>query len=155
MRTDYDAHPKGMLNNLLSQLISQILSSFPPLKLTQYHQPNVDPQLSGYCDLFAQLVKALPTDTILFCIIDGISYYEDSSRQAECTEVLSMLTTLTGRSQDATNGPLIKLLTTCPLRSHIMHHFFQPEEIYNMDEHYPSNGGFTALQWDVGVGEVI
>ena len=87
-------------------------------------------------------------DTILFCIIDGISYYEDAECQIDCTEVLSMLTNLTRR---AANGPLIKLLITAPLRSHYVHELFEGRELLNMDEHYPSNGGFSALQWDVGV----
>jgi len=148
MRTDCDAHPQGMLNNLLAQLIHQMIGSSPHPKVTDYRLSKVDPQLSELCSLFVQLAEALPMDTILFCIIDGISYYEDAECQIDCTEVLSMLTNLTRR---AANGPLIKLLITAPLRSHYVHELFEGRELLNMDEHYPSNGGFSALQWDVGV----
>ena len=151
-RTDYDAHPQGMLNNLLAELIHQVIRSVPHPESMDFRLPKVDPQLSELCDLFVQLAEALPTDTILFCIIDGISYYEDTDRQIECTEVLSMLTNLTRR---AVSGPLIKLLVTAPLRSHRVHELLEAGELLNMDEYYPSNGGFSALQWDVGVGWAI
>lgn len=152
MRTDYDAHPQGMLNNLLAQLIHQMIRSTPHPKSFDFRLPKIDPQLSELCDLFVQLAEAFPLDTILFCIIDGISYYEDTDRQIECAQVLSMLTNLTRR---AVNGPLIKLLVTASLRSHCAHEFFEADEVLNMDECYPSNGGFSALQWDVGVGWAI
>lgn len=152
MRTDYNADPQGMLNNLLAQLIHQMIRSIPHPKGMDYRLSAIDPELSELCDLFVQLVEALPTDTILFCMIDGVSYYEDTERQIECAEVLSMLTNLTRR---AVNGPLIKLLVTAPLRSHCAHEFFEAGEVLNMDEYYPSNGGFSALQWDVGVGWAI
>ena len=144
-----------MLNNLLSQLINQILTSNLRPKLVDHCLSEADPQVSELCDLFIQLAEALPTGTILFCIVDGISYYEDAERRAECSEVLSMLTSLSRRNHSATIGPLIKLLVTAPLRSHFAYQLFEEEEILNMDENYPSNGGFSALQWDVGMGKVL
>ena len=155
MRSDYDAHPTGMLNNLLSQLIHQLSSSVLQSEPMSVSLPAGDPQLSDLCNVFVQLVTALPIGTIIFCVIDGISYYEDSGRQAECIEVLSMLTTLTRHCQGVMNGPLIKLLVTAPLRSRHAHDFFEAEEIFDMDERYPAQGGFSALQWDLGVGGVI
>ena len=153
--TDYDAHPPGMLNSLLLQLIDQISRSTFQMRLVDCCVPEPDPQLSELCNLFVLLAEALPMGTILFCVIDGISYYEDEERQAECIEVLSMLTTLTRRSQGAADGPLIKLLITAPLRAHYEHELLEEEEVLNMDEHYPSKGGFSALQWNVGIGDVI
>ena len=152
---DYDAHPPGMLNNMLAQLITQLLECpFLPqledLSLTRH-----DPQLVELCTLFSQLVRALPMGSILFVVIDGISYYEDEERQEECMEVLSTLTGLTRESSESANGCLVKLLVTAPLRSRHVLDLFNDTEILDLDEYIPPNGGFTALQWEMGVGRVV
>ncbi len=153
--TDYDAHPPGMLSNLLAQLIIQLLDcSFLP-QLDHLSLPKNDPQLSELCNLFQLLVGALPRGSILFIVIDGISYYEDDERREECMEALSTLTELTREGSDFTNGCLIKLLVTAPLRSHYVLDLFEHTETLDLDEYIAPNGGFTALQWDMGVGRVI
>ena len=152
VREDFDAHPAGMVSNMLSQLVHQVRVKLPQVTLKNLTLPGGDLQFLDICHLFVQLAKALPTGTILFCIIDGISYYEDYDRRDECMKVLSMLTDLT---RDIVDGPLIKLLVTAPLRAHHVQNLFEAGEVTDMDQHYPPNGGFHALQWDLGVGSVI
>ena len=153
--TDYDAHPPGMLNNMLAQLITQLLECpFLP-QLEDLSLTTQDPQLVELCSLFNLLVRALPRGSILFVVIDGISYYEDEERREECMEVLSTLTELTRESSESANGCLVKLLVTAPLRSHYVLDLFNDTEILDLDEYIPPNGGFTALQWEMGVGRVM
>ena len=153
--TDYDAHPPGMLNNMLAQLITQLLECpFLP-QLEDLALTRQDPQLVELCTLFDLLVRALPKGSILFVVIDGISYYEDEERGEECMEVLSTLTELTRESSESANGCLVKLLVTAPLRSQYVLDLFDDTEILDLDEYIPPNGGFTALQWEMGVGRVI
>ena len=153
--TDYEAHPPGMLNNMLAQLITQLLECpFLP-QIEDLSLTRQDPQLVELCTLFNQLVRALPRGSILFIVIDGISYYEDEERREECMEVLSTLTELTRESSESANGCLVKLLVTAPLRSHYVLDLFDDTEILDLDEYLPPNGGFTALQWEMGVGRVI
>ena len=155
MQEDFDAHPPGLLNNLLSQLLHQLLENSLEATVKDLILPSHDLQLPDLYNIFMQLVNALPTGTILVCVIDGITYYEDADRRDECMEVLSMLTKLTSQSQDLSDGPLIKLLVTAPLRSHYVQRLFEEEDTMNMDEHYAPNGGFSALQWDLGVGSLL
>ncbi|KAF6230427.1 hypothetical protein HO133_004769 [Letharia lupina] len=153
--TDYEAHPPGMLSNMLVQLIVQLLEcSFLP-QLDHLSLPKNDPQLFELCSLFNLLVGALPRGSILFIVIDGISYYEDEERREECMEVLSTMMELTRGGPGSANGCLIKLLVTSPLRSHHVQHLFEDTDILDLDEYIPPNGGFTALQWNMGVGRVI
>ena len=153
--TDYDAHPPGMLNNMLAQLITQLLECpFLP-QLENLSLTRQDPQLAELCTLFNLLVRALPRGSILFVVIDGISYYEDEERREECMEVLSTLTDSARESSESANGCLVKLLVTAPLRSHYVLDLFDDTEILDLDEYIPPNGGFTALQWEMGVGRVI
>lgn len=70
-------------------------------------------------------------------------------------EVLSTLTEMTRGSSGLGNGCLIKLLVTAPLRSHYAQDLFKDKEILDLDEYIPPNGGFTALQWDMGLGRVM
>lgn len=154
MATDYDAHPPGMLNNLLAQLINQCLEdSYSPLNCDLFLQ-DATLKLSDLCDLFVRLFEALPGGTVLFCMLDGIPYYEDTDRQTECWEVLSTLVNLARRKGDAING-VFKLLVTAPLRSHCVQELFLPAEVLDSHEYIPTNGGFMALQWDLGLGRAI
>ncbi|KAI4261054.1 MAG: hypothetical protein L6R42_003739 [Xanthoria sp. 1 TBL-2021] len=155
MRTDADAHPPGMLNSILSQLIHQILDFLPRVILEDVSVFDKDLDLGNLNNIFDRLVRALPAGTILFCILDGISYYEDTEREDECMEVLSMLTNLTRRCQEMIYGPTVKLMITAPLRSHLVHRLLREEEILNLETIYPSNGGFSVLQWDLRMGGVI
>ena len=151
VRADVDAHPPGLLSNLLSQLIHQLLQSPLLTTLQDLALSDQHAQLSDLCFLFTHLVRSLPKGTVLFCIIDGISYYEDADRRDECMEVFSMLTSLTRQSRTESDRCLLKLLVTAPLRSHHVQSLFEADEVMNMDEHYPPNGGFSALQWDLSV----
>lgn len=153
--TDYEAHPPGMLGNMLAQLVVQLLECPLLSQLDSLSLPKNDSGLFELCTLFSLLVGALPRGSILFVVIDGISYYEDEERREECMEVLSTLTEVTRGSSAFANGCLIKLLVTAPLRSHHVQDLFKDTETLDLDEHIPPNGGFTALQWDKGVGRVI
>ncbi len=154
-KTDYDAHPPGMLSNMLVQLIVQLLECPSLPQLSHLSIPNNDPQLSELCDLFKLLVEALPRGSILFIVIDAISYYEDEERREECMEVLSTLMEMTRGGPGFASECLIKLLVTSPLRSRCVQDLFEDSETLNLDEYIPPNGGFTALQWDVGIGRVV
>lgn len=151
--TDYDAHPLGMLSNLLAQLINQLLEcpSLPPFDA--FSVPKGD--VSELCNLLINIVQALPRASILFIVVDGINYYEDQDRLEECMEVLSMLTQITRGDPKPSNGCLIKLLVTTPLRSQYVRDLFEETEVLDLDEYIPPNGGFSALQWDMGIGRVI
>ena len=154
-RSDYDAHPPGMLNNMLGQLIEQLLECPSLTQLGNLSVSSNNPTLSELCHLFVMLVEALPRGSMLFIVIDGISYYEDKERREECMEVMSMLTEITRGGPGFRNECLTKLLVTAPLRSHCVQDLFEDTEILDLDEYIPPNGGFTALQWDMSVGRVI
>lgn len=153
--SDYDAHPPGMLSNMLGQLIEQLFECPSIPQLDHMSVSSNNPPLSELCDLFVLLVEALPRGSMLFIVIDGISYYEDEERREECMEVVSMLTEITRGGPGFRNECLTKLLVTAPLRSHCVQDLFEDTEILDLDEYIPPNGGFTALQWEMSVGRVI
>ncbi|MCJ1382835.1 hypothetical protein MMC17_005948 [Xylographa soralifera] len=169
--TDYgidpDAHPTGMMNNLISQLLTQLSSrtrngfelNLTPItalrKLAHVGRPAPEgafdsSSIKELCQLFAELVFLLPEGTNLFCIIDGISYYEDEEYTEELHEAISMFMKLATQIR---GGCVLKLLVTSPLRSHEAQKLFYDNEIYDMDPKLPPNGGFTAMKWKTSLGQ--
>lgn len=155
--TDYDAHPAGMLNSFLAQLITQLLDQglHPELDLSPLPALSNAPRTSELCKLFIALATTLPRGTVLFCIIDGISHYEDFDRQMECFNVISMLQELGRLSEDITRTCLFKLLVTAPNRSRVVQDLFDDEETLTLEEYIPADEGFSALQWDLGAVRAI
>lgn len=143
-KKDENASPSGILISILSQLIHQIVESPAPITLMDasildklMHQEDLE------C-VFERLVGVRPAGTVLFCVLDGLSYYEDSKRGEECMELLSMLARLTRRRPETIHGPMVKLLVTAPLGTCDIHKFFADEERLKLDEFCNSHGGFSA-----------
>lgn len=55
---------------------------------------------------------------------------------------------------NVTNG-VFKHLVMAPLMSHFVQELFMPAEVLDLNEHIPPNGGFMALQWNLGPGRAI
>ncbi|KAI1124010.1 hypothetical protein F5Y10DRAFT_269553 [Nemania abortiva] len=90
--TDPTSGPKGMMRTLIAQLLdcpsmktNLNLEFMTSDKLEAYKRHELKP----LCDLFITLVDQLPPGTDVFCIIDGISWYEQGW-QAHLKVVTSM-----------------------------------------------------------------
>ncbi|KAI9877468.1 MAG: hypothetical protein M1830_003818 [Pleopsidium flavum] len=108
---DYDSSASGMMNSLIAQL----LLKFGALDLSIIHNLEnfQNNNVTSLCRIFTKLVDQLPMNTVLFRIIDAISYYEDDDRCQEASEVIRRLARLTVRSTRC----VFKLLMTIPLKS--------------------------------------
>ena len=145
-----------MLSNMLGQLAEQLFRCPLVPQLGYLPKPKEYPPLSTLCSLFTVLVGSLPRGSILYIVVDGISYYEDKSRLAECMEVLSTITEMArGVPGDTDNECLVKLLVTAPLRSHHVEDLFADPETLNLDEYIERNDGYTESMWNMGIGRVI
>ncbi|KAI6378726.1 hypothetical protein MCOR25_002147 [Pyricularia grisea] len=84
-------------------------------------------QLQALLDIFKELVDQIPQALTLYCIIDGISYYENPWPE----DLLLLVTTLAEMCDDqrsGLSGPRIKILLTSPSRFHWLHKFAEQEE---------------------------
>ncbi|OCK81050.1 hypothetical protein K432DRAFT_327052 [Lepidopterella palustris CBS 459.81] len=68
-------------NGLVRSLIMQLIMSGKPLLLnfvnsTEYYHALKNQDLDALCHTFQQLVKQVPPETTVYCIVDGISLYE-------------------------------------------------------------------------------
>ncbi|KAL9083866.1 MAG: hypothetical protein Q9165_008336 [Trypethelium subeluteriae] len=112
---DSKASPAGIILELLGQLLATYtgfdLSEIRQLWRRVQRKKLKDVEL--LCSIFEALLLQLPESTILFCIVDGISYYEDSTRREQLAEAAKFLIEMT-RSVEL--RATIKVLFTSPMR---------------------------------------
>lgn len=66
--------------------------------------------------MFKGLLQQLPPGTLVLCLIDGISYYEDSHVREDTIKMVKKLVMASGEST-----PIFKLLITSPTRTAYVH----------------------------------
>ena len=146
---DPDASPPGMMNSLLAQLLEQY-NDFNLADVRHLDKVKND-DVASLCKVFGKLVAQLPPQIILFCIIDAVSYYEDTDRRAELLAAIGSLLRLAANDSDC----VFKFLLTSPGRSRHVCKLFDKHEIFDLPAYCPNQGGFTALQWGVKMGHDV
>ena len=105
--------PQNLLRNLLAQLIDTYKLSTNFVDGSAYHElQRFD--LHRLCTLFVELVKKLPHGAVLFCLIDGISWYENEEWVQETCLVIQTITNLT---RDPEIRAVFKILIASPVAS--------------------------------------
>jgi len=104
--------PQGLMRSLVAQLLGSSLSS-PNLDflthedLEEYRRHNI----RSLCQLFVRLVEQMPPGTDIFCILDGISWYEQHPWLAELKCVTSMFEKL-AENLDPSHAAILKVIMT-------------------------------------------
>lgn len=132
-RDDEHRGPKAMVLSFIAQLTK--LWSFDTAKLRQGEsgpdgQLDVemivkDGNLRKLCELFERLVRLLPEQVTLVCIIDGVSHYETDEFERSLLEVLGFLLRLT-RSGDM--AATVKILVTSPTTTDLVQNRFRDDD---------------------------
>lgn len=146
---DPAAGPAGMIRNLLAQLVL----NYRAFHLTTLKRLlDIDPSnIRELCIVFADLIKQLPQRFLIYCIIDGLTLYEDSPTRCEDgAEALQIL--LNAMETCKTKGCIFKILVTCPGNSRALYRNFDEEEIIWMPEKVESYGGLTEVKWGASAG---
>lgn len=103
--------PAGIIRSLIAQVLHQYGPNLDFINSRKYCNQLRDHDLNCLCVCFNTLIKQCPMDTVLFCIIDGISFYETAHWHEDVCLVVTMLRDLT--KDDEVNA-IFKLLITCP-----------------------------------------
>lgn len=110
---EFDGNALSMMRSLICQLLSRT-SSFDSGSELQH---NIDIQdLGRLLDLFTDLLRRLPAGTAVVCIIDGISYYEDSHKRKDTCRSIRRIVRLLKEKV-----PILKLLITSATRTRHIH----------------------------------
>ncbi|RDL36240.1 Uncharacterized protein BP5553_06852 [Venustampulla echinocandica] len=115
---DSKANATGMLASLVGQLLMQV-KSWGHRKFKLDLSSLSDDDLSETEDLgvlfntFRTVIAQLPKGTLIFCLIDSLSAYENSTRKEETIDFMRKLARLVKKSTRVA----LKVLVTCPGRS--------------------------------------
>lgn len=129
---DRGGHPGGPLD-LVKSLIVQLMWRFNfDLSFVDQDPPD-DYKLNAgkwLCSLLQKLLKQLPAGTVLFWIIDGVSYFERHQIVETTCLVFGKLIKMIG----ARNNVIVKLLVTSPHRSNEVGRIFGAQNTLNLPE---------------------
>ena len=106
--------PQGMMRSLICQVLRLFTVDLNFISTRRYREQLQCFNLHGLCDCFRKLVKRLPMDSVLFCIIDSICFFEKREWTEDCLKVINDLRDLADEDE---LGALFKLLVTSPSRS--------------------------------------
>lgn len=116
--------PSDLLRSLLAQLISHYSLNTTFFDGRAYEElQRFD--LRRLCALMTELVKKVPNGAVLFCLVDGISWYETENMTQEACVVMQTLTDLT---HDKDVRVVFKLLITSPLASRHVRKCVSPQD---------------------------
>ena len=104
--------PSGMMRALLAQLLRAHSFHVGFSDANKYHQLQHF-SLKRLCDLLVDTIRQLPSDVVLFCVVDGPSLlYDKQAGMKECQFILETLIFLT---QDLKVEAVFKVLVTNPM----------------------------------------
>lgn len=122
--TDPLKGPQGMMRSLISQIVRSFPVRLDFISSRRSRQQLESLNFDTLCNCFGHLLQQLPADTVLFCIIDGICFFEREEWAQECRKGVEELRSLT---KEDNLGPAFKLLITSPYRSRFVGRKFPPE----------------------------
>lgn len=137
-----------LVKSLIGQLMSRFDFDFSFLKGKKRKNLNTPKQL---CRLLRKLLEKLPADTVLFWIVDGVSWFEGSER-AEVTQIVfKKLLRMTKECENV----VVKLLITSPNRSREVALLCKEETVLNVPNHVDGERqGTLAVKLEDVVGRV-
>ena len=96
-----------------------------------------------------RLIEQLSANIVVFCIMDSINIYKDSTRQREeARNVLQALIELTEHTKE--RGCVFKLLLMSSWNSRVLYREMpdQKADVIWMPLRVPSSGGYMAIGWN-------
>ncbi|KAL4812685.1 hypothetical protein BDW67DRAFT_188465 [Aspergillus spinulosporus] len=151
--------PQGTMRSLVAQL----LESYPgfDLQTVQRTAQLRGDDVHGLCEIFHDLVSQLPADVVVFCVVDGVTAFEERVGLRESGEevVQALVQTVQEcvQRKPASGRCVFKLLLTCPRNSRRLWRLIPGEvgDVVWMPDSVPSLGGFTVGKWNASVGGAL
>lgn len=143
---DQDAGPAGALRSLTTQLLL-VHPCLDMARLRSIHKDMDYDDVEALCDMFESLIEQLPAKSLVFCVIDSISCYEDIATWNEDTKTITQRLVMISEGRDDRRC-LFKLLLTSPRTSRALYQYIEDQEnVLWMESRVLSTGGFVTKQW--------
>ncbi|KAH9239013.1 hypothetical protein K456DRAFT_32432 [Colletotrichum gloeosporioides 23] len=115
---DIDSGPVPMMRSLIAQLLMS--PNLPSRDLSFMSKDMIkgcrDGDFPVLCEVFVKIIKQVPTQTTVYCIIDGVSWYEQGRWLDDLDQFATALEYITKRNNAGRSGSL-KVLLTSPTQS--------------------------------------
>lgn len=107
------------------------------------------------CDTFEILIDQLPPGKIVFCVIDAITFYEESPARREGAKIaVKRLAELSQRT--SIESCVFKLLLTGPGNSRMLYSCIPDQkDVLWMEDRVDPTAGFTNAEWRACLGQQI
>ena len=140
-------HEDILVRQLVAGLACQLLTAWDDWDLSFLTTESIarlkDNSMRMLCRLFANLIKQLPEGQLVFCVMDGINYYETRFLQQDLLAFFSMLKDL---NKDAEVKAVVKILITTPVASRCAGQILDKEQIVDVPKELDHTGqGFNSL----------
>jgi hypothetical protein len=132
-----EKHPLPAATIMIKSLIFQLMSqqAFDLTFLRNDHLWKIaQNELNTLCTLFGALVVQLPSHVALFCIIDGIDFYETHERRLDMSIVVSNILDLIIHGDV---HAVFKFLVTSPSTTESVKVAFHPDDVISIPETVP------------------
>lgn len=141
---------RALIMSLLSQLLQQ--QSFDLSFIDHEIVYRMDSgETQAFCYVFGRLVEQVRRTETVFCVIDGINFYEYNGEQPleEMADVLRFLLDLADE-----RGPIYKILVTSPSSTEDVRQAIRDEDYFALPEQAANTAGFSKerleRQWQEG-----
>ncbi|PYH32678.1 bZIP transcription factor [Aspergillus neoniger CBS 115656] len=144
---------------IANEILSQLLSSFKHINLVPLPKMGEfdGDDMQAVCQRIECFLDLLPATAVVFCIIDGLSYYlAEEQTPEQANELLRWLIKLTRHQKKAREHLEVctcKLFLTAPRQlqgSYVTE--LKADEVLNVPIRPPRTGGFTEMKWEAGAG---
>lgn len=128
-----DAHTGGraLIQSFIRQLLCQYDFNGGNIPVTPEDLDDVqNGDVRALCTLFERLVEMLPKSVALFCLVDGVVYYERDEFLNDLGRVLMSILQLS--DQEGVHAP-VKVLLTSPTRTAVVRQPFPDDMILSME----------------------
>ncbi|KAI8632709.1 hypothetical protein F5Y19DRAFT_471878 [Xylariaceae sp. FL1651] len=123
------AGPNGMLRSLITQLLLGFTPPSPDLSGISSHEFLLDcykQDFSALCEVLKLLIEQIAPGATLYCLLDGVSWYEQKHWARELRYLVGLFKHMTMRP----GGPCLKVFMTSPSRSTDIRDLFDTEWEY-------------------------
>ncbi|RYP33773.1 hypothetical protein DL767_004640 [Monosporascus sp. MG133] len=125
---EYDdefAGGSAMIRSLTAQLLQQYFANATFRKQDVHLEALEDVDIDIVCGLFGWLVRHLPQNMTVICVLDDASCYENRRYEADMRRVMEFLL---GLARDESMPPAVKVLATCPAGTVDLHKLFKRDD---------------------------
>ncbi|OQE06568.1 hypothetical protein PENVUL_c017G07274 [Penicillium vulpinum] len=152
------ADPLNSAVSVMDSLLGQLLTSFgDKIDLMELVQlgPLKTNDLKALCVRFKIVLRLLPREAVVFCIIDNFADFLSSDRTSdEAQSLLRWFIHLMKHQQKRQGACVFKLLLTSSVRFNVLEvSRMKDDEKLDVPQTVPQTGGFTQMKWEMGLGE--